>query len=391
MRPKENTRSLGYAPTARRGWRDDGWAADDFRGGAVDHSGASTDRLAFMQCVKRKKISLNHSPKPTVALTLGDPAGIGPELIAKLLTRSDVKERANVVLVGDTWLWEEGQAIAGVSIPTRTVNRFEEIRSIPGGAPLFLPVESIRPGEAPRSTVSSAAGDSVLKVLGMCLDAASAGLIDAICFAPLNKRSMGMSGMKFTDELHFFANHLKVTSYVCEFNTLGDLWTSRVSSHVPLKDVVLYLTRERIIESIKLLHAALHAAGFEHPRIAVAALNPHAGDGGSFGREEIDIIAPAVSEANAQGYPVAGPFPADTIFLKARDGQYDGIVTLYHDQGQIALKLLGFDKGVTIHGGLPVPITTPAHGTAFDIAGQNKANVEATVQAFLIACRMGTH
>jgi 4-hydroxythreonine-4-phosphate dehydrogenase len=340
---------------------------------------------------KRKRISLNHSRKPTVALTLGDPSGIGPELIAKLLTRRDVIGEANVVLVGDAWLWEEGQAIAAVTVPTRTVDHFDEIRSFPDGTPLLLPVESIRQGEAPRSTVSSAAGDSVLKVLGMCLDAASAGLIDAICFAPLNKRSMGMSGMKFTDELHFFANHLKVTSYVCEFNTLGDLWTSRVSSHVPLKDVVLYLTKERIIESVRLLYAVLHSAGFEHPRVAVAALNPHAGDGGSFGREEIDIIAPAVSEANAQGYPVAGPFPADTIFLKARDGQYDGIVTLYHDQGQIALKLLGFDRGVTIHGGLPIPITTPAHGTAFDIAGQNKANVEATVQAFLIACRMGAH
>ena len=335
---------------------------------------------------------MNHSPKPTVALTLGDPSGIGPELIAKLLTRRDVIAQANVVLVGDAWLWEEGQAIAGVSV-RHSYRQAVSMRCArpPTASPLFLPVESIRPGEAPRSTVSGAAGDSVLKVLGMCLDAASAGLIDAICFAPLNKRSMGMSGMKFTDELHFFADHLKVTSYVCEFNTLGNLWTSRVSSHVPLKDVVLYLTRERIIESVKLLYAALHSAGFEHPRVAVAALNPHAGDGGSFGREEIDIIAPAVSEANAQGYPVAGPFPADTIFLKARDGQYDGIVTLYHDQGQIALKLLGFDKGVTIHGGLPIPITTPAHGTAFDIAGQNKANVEATVQAFLIACRMGAH
>ena len=334
---------------------------------------------------------MNHSPKPTVALTLGDPSGIGPELIAKLLTRSDVISRANVALVGDAWLWEEGQAIAGVRVPTRTVNHFDDVRSSPDNSPLFLPVETIRQGEAPRSTVSSAAGDSVLKVLGMCLDAASAGLIDAICFAPLNKRSMGMSGLKFTDELHFFADHLKVSSYVCEFNTMGNLWTSRVSSHVPLKDVVLYLTKERIIESVKLLYAALQSAGFERPRVAVAALNPHAGDGGSFGREEIDIIAPAVSEANAQGYPVAGPFPADTIFLKARDGQYDGIVTLYHDQGQIALKLLGFDKGVTIHGGLPIPITTPAHGTAFDIAGQNRANVEATVQAFLIACRMGSH
>ncbi|MDR3436833.1 4-hydroxythreonine-4-phosphate dehydrogenase PdxA, partial [Telmatospirillum sp.] len=111
--------------------------------------------------------------------------------------------------------------------------------------------------------------------------------------------------------------------------------------------------------------------------------------GGTCGREEIDIIAPAVAEMRAEGYPIDGPFPADTIFLKARDGHYDAIVTMYHDQGQIAIKLLGFEKGVTIQGGLPVPITTPAHGTAFDIAGQNKANVEAMAQAFFIACRMG--
>ena len=199
---------------------------------------------------------------------------------------------------------------------------------------------------------------------------------------------MKMAGMKFPDELHFFADHLKVSSYLCEFNTLGDLWTSRISSHVPFRDVVSYVTRERILNAVSLLYDALRSAGFEHPRVAVAALNPHGGEGGACGREEIDIIAPAVSEANAQGYPAAGPFPADTIFLKARNGQYDGVVTMYHDQGQIAVKLLGFERGVTIQGGLPIPITTPAHGTAFDIAGQNKANVEATVQAFLIACRM---
>ena len=294
-----------------------------------------------------------------------------------------------MVLVGDAWLWEEGQAIAGVNVATRTIHGFDQVRSSPDGSPLFLPVESVRPGETPRSSVSVAAGASVLKVLEMCLDAASAGLIDAICFAPLNKYSMKMAGMKFADELHFFADHLKVSSYVGEFNTLGNLWTSRISSHVPLKDVVLYVTRERILDAVKSLYDALRMAGFAHPRVAVAALNPHAGEGGSCGREEIDIIAPAVSEANAQGYPVAGPFPADTIFLKARDGQYDGVVTMYHDQGQIAVKLLGFERGVTIQGGLPIPITTPAHGTAFDISGQNKANVEATVQAFLIACRMG--
>jgi len=331
---------------------------------------------------------LSISQKPTVALTLGDPAGIGSELIAKLLARPDVIENAQVVLVGDAWLWEEGQAIAGVSIAARTVGDFEQVRLSPEGSPLFLPVESVCPGEVPRSTVSAAGGASVLKVLEICLDAASAGLIDAICFAPLNKHSMKMSGMKFADELHFVAHHLKISSAVCEFNTLGNLWTSRVTSHVPFKDVVLYLTKDRILDAVKSLYDALRLAGFEHPRVAVAALNPHAGEGGACGREEIDIIAPAVQEANAQGYPVAGPFPADTIFLKARDGQYDGVVTMYHDQGQIAVKLLGFERGVTIHGGLPFPVTTPAHGTAFDISGQNKANVEATVQAFLIAGRM---
>jgi 4-hydroxythreonine-4-phosphate dehydrogenase len=339
--------------------------------------------------VVAKETEISPSKTPTVALTLGDPAGIGPELMAKLLARSDVIERAKVVLVGDAWLWEEGQAIAGVSVATQTVGGFDQVGASPAGSPFFLPVESARKSEVPRSTSSAAAGASVLKVLSMCLDAAAAEQIDAICFAPLNKYSMKMAGMPFPDELHFFADYLNVSSHLGEFNSLGNLWTARISSHVPLKDVALYVTKARILDVVKLLYDALRMAGFEHPRVAVAGLNPHAGEGGSCGREEIDIIAPAVSEANAQGYPVAGPFPADTVFLKARDGQYDGVVTMYHDQGQIAVKLLGFERGVTIQGGLPIPITTSAHGSAFDIAGQNKANVEATVQAFLTACRMG--
>ncbi len=327
--------------------------------------------------------------KPTIALTLGDPAGIGPELIAKLLARPDTVDKARVVVVGDAWLWEEGQAIAGVTVAARTIHSFDDAASLPEGSPFFLPVQSATKPEIVRSTSSAAAGASVLKVLSLCLDAAAAGQIDAISFAPLNKYSMKLAGMPFPDELHFFADYLKVSSHLGEFNSLGNLWTARISSHVPLKDVALYVTRERILDVVKLLYDALRMAGFEHPRVAVAGLNPHAGEGGSCGREEVDIIAPAVSEANALGYPVTGPFPADTVFLKARDGHYDGVVTMYHDQGQIAVKLLGFDRGITIQGGLPIPITTPAHGSAFDIAGQNKGSVEATLQAFLVACRMG--
>jgi 4-hydroxythreonine-4-phosphate dehydrogenase len=246
------------------------------------------------------------SQKPTVALTLGEPAGIGPELIAKLLARRDLIERAKVVLVGDAWLWEEAQAIAGVSIATRSVSGFEGLRSFADGAPLFLAVESVRQGEVPRSKASAAGGASVLQVLRMCMDAASAGLIDAICFAPLNKHSMILAGMKFSDDLHFFVDHLKVSTYCGELNTLGDLWTSRISSHVPFKDIGLYVTKPRIMDAVKLLYNALLSVGFEHPRVAVAALNPHGGEGGTCGREEIDIIAPALSELNAQGYPVAG-------------------------------------------------------------------------------------
>ena len=222
------------------------------------------------------------------------------------------------------------------------------------------------------------------------MDAAQAGAIDAICFAPLNKHAMKLGGLKHEDELHHFAEYLGVPGYFCEFNTLDGLWTSRISSHVPLRDVPKYIDGGRIRAAATLIYRSLQANGMAEPRVAVAALNPHGGDGGTCGREEIDIIEPAVRALGAHGLPVRGPFPADTIFLKARDGELDAVVTMYHDQGQIAIKLMGFSRGVTVQGGLPIPITTPAHGTAYDIAGQGKADVNATANAFAIACRMGS-
>jgi 4-hydroxythreonine-4-phosphate dehydrogenase len=221
------------------------------------------------------------------------------------------------------------------------------------------------------------------------MDAAKVGNIDSICFAPLNKFAMKQGGLKHEDELHHFAQYLGVHTYFCEFNTLGDLWTARVSSHIPLKDAAGFLTQARIIEATQLIYKSLQASGYPSPKVAVAGFNPHNGDGGTCGREEIDIIIPAVQQLNATGFPVDGPFPADTIFLKARAGEYQAIVTMFHDQGQIAIKLMGFSQGVTVQGGLPVPITTPAHGTAYDIAGKGVANVDATRNAFNIAVRMG--
>ncbi|NMM81307.1 4-hydroxythreonine-4-phosphate dehydrogenase [Acidovorax sp. SRB_14] len=335
-----------------------------------------------------------HSDKPVVALTLGDPAGIGAELIARLLAKPEAIERANIVLVGDRWLWEEGQRIAGLPVATEAIDSLAAVRGRAGSAPAFLAVETVAPAEVHRSRAEAPGGRSVLQVLDRCMDAALAGDIDAICFAPLNKQAMKLGGLRHEDELHHFAEHLGVQGYFCEFNTLGELWTSRISSHVPLKDVARYLSQERIAQAAELIYRALLASGMPAPKVAIAGFNPHNGDGGTCGREEIDVIAPAVAALQARDWPTEapfhGPFPADTIFLKAQAGEYQAIVTMYHDQGQIAIKLLGFSRGVTVQGGLPIPITTPAHGTAYDIAGQGKASVEATWQAFLIACRMGS-
>ena len=330
------------------------------------------------------------TPLPVVALTLGDAAGIGPELIAKLLSQPDITRGVNVVLVGDTWLWEAGQATAGVQVPTQIVASLAQVRQrTDTQLPAFLPLNTIAADQVQRATALPACGAAVLKVLDVCLDGAKAKTVDAICFAPLNKQAMKTGGMQHEDELHYFAHYLGVKGYFCEFNTLNGLWTSRVSSHIPLKDAAAMLSQERIVEAAQLIYRSLQASGTAQPKVAVAAFNPHGGDGGVCGREEIDIIAPAVQTLRAKGFAVDGPFPADTIFLKARDGLYQAIVTMYHDQGQIAIKLLGFSQGVTVQGGLPVPITTPAHGTAYDIAGQGVADVNATLNAFKIATRMG--
>jgi 4-hydroxythreonine-4-phosphate dehydrogenase len=334
----------------------------------------------------------NHSssPKPVVALTLGDPAGIGAELIARLLAKPGVTDAANIVLVGDPWLWQDGQAIAGIRHETTPVQSLNDVRGRADSSRVaFLAVDTVRQAEVQRGTSQAIGGASVLSVLNRCLAAAKAGEIDAICFAPLNKYAMKLGGLKHEDELHHFAEVLGVTGYFCEFNTLKGLWTSRISSHVPLREVPKYIERQRIVDGATLIYRSLQANGVANPRVAVAGFNPHNGDGGTCGREEIDVIAPAVADLNALGMPVVGPFPADTIFLRARDGELDAIVTMYHDQGQIAIKLMGFSQGVTVQGGLPVPITTPAHGTAYDIAGQGKANVDATANAFDIAVRMG--
>ena len=205
---------------------------------------------------------------------------------------------------------------------------------------------------------------------------------------PFNKAAMHLAGIGVADELTWAKKRLGVTGRASEFNVIDGMWNARVTSHIPLKDVAEKLNIDGIVDAIVLANQTLTRAGYNNPRIAVAALNPHAGDGGAIGTEEIEIIAPAVEKAKLQSIKVDGPFPSDTLYLKVRDGQFDCAVSMYHDQGQIAIKLLGFDQGVSVLAGLPVPIATPAHGTAFDIVGTNSANVNAALNAFRMVAAM---
>lgn len=325
--------------------------------------------------------------KPIIAIVLGDPAGIGPELTAKLLALPEVRAEAGIFLIGDRDELERGRRIADVEFPLSMAASFEAA-DFSGNVPALMPFRGTVTTAFPRALVSAEGGRHSLDALEIAVGLAHSGKVGAVCFAPLNKGSLHAAGIGHSDELHWFAEKLGYHGPFCEFNVLGSLWTSRVTSHMPLKDVSARLTPERVAEAIALIHGALLRSGVAAPRIAVCGFNPHNGDNGAFGREEIDIIAPGVALAASQGRAATGPYPADTIFIKARAGAYDAVVTMYHDQGQIALKLMGFDRGVTVQGGLPIAITTPAHGTAFDIEGQGKADVGAMKEAFLLACRM---
>ncbi|MEJ2136242.1 MAG: 4-hydroxythreonine-4-phosphate dehydrogenase PdxA [Desulfofustis sp.] len=330
---------------------------------------------------------MNVSEKPRVALVLGDPNGIGPELAAKLVAEQETSKRARLVIVADKQVLDEGMRVAGVHFDYKTADH--------GSADLFTddtPVLLTRPvyegDSGNKGQVSKIAGkyqlDCLTKGIHLCLQ----GVVDCLCFAPLNKEAMHLAGLKHEDESGLFLDLLDHKGDFGLLNTLGNLWTSRATSHVSHRQVSELLNEESILTAARVLDKALRASGNDDPQIAVAGLNPHAGDGGMFGTEEIDIIEPAVRKAQQEGINVSGPFPPDTIFLMGRDGKYDAVVTMYHDQGQIAMKLMGFDHGVTVHAGLDYPVTTSAHGSAYDIAGQGIANVRALREAFLLACSM---
>lgn len=326
--------------------------------------------------------------KPAIAILQGDPAGIGPELLVKLLNSEDVRSDAKILVIGDPGIFRRGERVVGRRVAGMRSIAIGEAIEFSGNEVLHLDMSLPGIAETAMSQVSTEGGQASLNALCKALELSQSEGVHGILFLPFNKASMQLGGNPFPDEISFARAFLKVTGPVGEFNVAHDMWNGRVTSHVAMRDVPRLLTRSKIMDGIALADQTLRLAGRDRPRIAVAAYNPHAGDGGLMGREEIDVIGPAVKSMQARQVNVEGPFPADTLWLKMRNREYDVVVSMYHDQGQIAIKLLGFDQGVSVLAGLPIPIVTPAHGTAFDIAGQNKARVTPTRKAFDIVVEM---
>jgi 4-hydroxythreonine-4-phosphate dehydrogenase len=318
---------------------------------------------------------------------MGDPAGISPELTAKLLALDDVKAKARLVVIGDRRVLDEGARIAALELDIKTVTADAHLSSEEQG-PVFIDLGHLDPISIKRGAATADGGRFALTNYRHALTLAGRGVADAVCFTPFNKQAMQLAHPHYDDEISFSANVMGSSRPAGEFNVLDRLWNARVTSHIALADVAAHITRERVLRALRLTDSSMRAAGFVRPRIAVAGLNPHAGDGGNFGREEIDIIGPAVEQARVDGIATEGPFPADTVFLRAKSGAFDAVLTMYHDQGQIAMKLMGFDRGVTLLGGFDFPICTPAHGTAYDIASQGIAGIGATRAAVLLAAEM---
>ncbi len=324
--------------------------------------------------------------KKRIAILLGDPSGIGPEIVSKLLCEKIVDE-ANILVIGEKKILDEGENISGAKANFKFVKNSKDV-VFDDKTKFFLDISKGTNRTYEHGQVSAESGASVLEAMDEAMDLANNKRIDAVNFGPMNKTSLIMGGCPYNDEHDYFQKKLKMKNFCCEFNVIDNFWTARVTSHIPIKEVPENITKENILKPIKLIDKTLKMSGIAKPRIAIQALNPHA----EFGTEEKDEIIPAIEEAKKMGIDADGPLPCDTSFITAyKNKNHDCIIGMYHDALQCGLKAFGFDRGVTVSGGLSVPITTPAHGTAFDIVTKNRANMEPMLNSFKLALKMSSN
>ncbi|WP_354004895.1 4-hydroxythreonine-4-phosphate dehydrogenase PdxA [Ramlibacter albus] len=332
-------------------------------------------------------------PQPPLALTLGDPAGIGPEILAKSF-RDAPSQLAGCFVAGDVACIRRAAAwVAGAAPPLPVVvldEPQEALDAPPGCIPVLQVVDTGEP--PPVGRVDARAGRMAAQAVLWAARAALGGRVAGLVTAPLNKEALAAAGLPYPGHTELLqaeaAAHRGVPLADMPVRMMlanDELRTVLVSIHVSLRDALNAVTPDNVGTTLRITHESLSRSLGRAPRIAVAGLNPHAGEGGLFGREEIDVIVPAIAAARAKGVDAHGPFAPDTVFMRARKGEFDVVVAMYHDQGLIPVKYLGVEKGVNVTLGLPLVRTSPDHGTAFDIAGTGRADASSLVEAVRVA------
>ena len=320
---------------------------------------------------------------PRVAVTMGDPAGVGPEIIAKTFADPDFHARNRALVFVDAVMLKRAAQLVGLPLEINEIPDPEDAAFTPGTADVLQVGEL--PPDLPFGELDARAGDAAFRYVEKATGLASAGRVAAIATAPLNKEAMHLAGHGYPGHTEILADLTGTDDYAMMLVT-DELKVIHVSTHVSLREAIDRAQPERELAVIRLAHESLKKLGVESPRVAVAGLNPHAGETGLFGREDLEKIRPAVKAALDEGIDASGPWAPDTVMMRARQGYFDVVVVQYHDQGHIPIKLMGFDTGVNVTVGLPFFRTSVDHGTAFDIAGTGKAD-HASLEAALDLAR----
>jgi len=329
------------------------------------------------------------SPPTIVAITLGDPAGTGPEIILKALAQPEVRVLGRMLIVGDAATLERAQRYTGTTLRLNAVVSPEAARFDPEVLDV-LDLKNVDLAKLAVGKVSPMAGHAAYEYVKTAAELALAGRVGAIVTSALNKAALNAAG-------HHFDGHTGLLAEVCQapgatmMLVADKLRVTHVSTHVSLRQAIERVRPERILKVLQLTHDAVRRLGIDKPRLAVAGLNPHAGEGGLFGDEEEKYIAPAIAQARALGLDASGPWPGDTVFFRTLQGEFDGAVAMYHDQGHVAAKMLGIWRGVNVTLGLPIIRTSVEHGTDFTNAGTGRGDPRSLIEAIKLAAILATN
>ena len=323
--------------------------------------------------------------RPRVGVTMGDPAGIGPEVVLKAVAERDVRLVCEPLIIGDAQLLAHTARTLDLQCGYEIVRRGEPLPRDWHG-PLIYHLDNVGAAVAP-GVESAEAGRAAGQYIEAAVALVGAGAVDAIATAPINKRALFLGGYAFPGHTEFLA-HLTGSDECAMAFVAANLRVVLISTHVPLAEAIRLVEKDRIVGVVRLTERELRRWGIARPRIAVAALNPHGAEGGLFGVEEAAEIAPAVEACRAEGKEVSGPYSADTVFLRASRGEFDAVVSCYHDQAMIPVKCLSFGEAVNVTLGLPFVRTSVDHGTAFDIAGRGVPEHSSMVAAIRLAAQL---